>query len=108
MTVYVFRDGKYVDKATLYRHERVNTGFPTPRLSRFDSFESPITGEAVTSWRQRDREMNEHDCYDPRDLPADHVYRRGREVQLAELEEVRANGERTDDTFQWNDTGTGE
>lgn len=95
MTVYVYRDGRYVDKATLKRRcaPEGEINFPSPRISRFESFESPVTGEEVTSWRQRDREMNEHDCYDPRDLPADHVYRRGRAVQL---EEVRANGERTE------------
>jgi hypothetical protein len=96
MTRYVRRNGKLVDVATLPRRPVDPTAFPTPRISRFDSFESPITGADITSWRQRDREMQEHDCYDPRDLPADHTYRRGREVQLKELEEIRANGERTD------------
>lgn len=100
MTVYVFRDGKYVDKATLYRHEPVNTGFPTPRISRMEPFESPITGQEVSSWRQRDREMQANDCYDPRDLSPDHTYSRGREVQLKELEEVRANGS---ERSQWDD-----
>lgn len=96
MTVYVRRNGKLVDKATLKYRAPDPDAFPTPRVSRFESFESPITGEDITSWRQRDREMAEHDCYDPRDLPADYVYRRGREVQLAELQEVRANGERSE------------
>lgn len=103
MTVYVRRNGKLVDKASLRRIPPDPAAFPTPRISRFDSFESPITGQEVTSWRQRDREMQEHDCYDPRDLSADHVYRRGREVQLKELEEVRANGERPDTEFKWAD-----
>ena len=98
MTVYVRRGGKLVDKATLRRQPIDNTGFPTPRLSRFDTFASPIDGHDVTSWRQRDREMAEHDCYDPRDLAPDHVYRRGREVQLKELEEVRANDTGRTDT----------
>jgi hypothetical protein len=90
VTVWVIRDGKLVDKATLYRHQPVS-GFPTPRISRFEAFESPVTGNEVTSWRQRDREMAEHDCYDPRDLKHN---------------EVRANADRTgpdDDTFEWID-----
>jgi hypothetical protein len=94
MTVYVRRNGVLVNKATGEPVEQMALtakGFPTPRIGHFDSFESPVTGDQVTSWRQRDREMNAHDCYDPRDMPPGHVYSRGREEQL---KEVRANGQR--------------
>jgi hypothetical protein len=100
VTVYVRRNGKLVNKASLQKPptDMRENMFPTPMISRFESFESPVTGKDVTSWRQRDQEMREHDCYDPRDLSPDHVYRRGRDVQLKELEEVRANDTgRTDD-----------
>ncbi len=96
MTVYIRRNGKLVDVATLKRQPVEKPAFPTPRISRFETYASPIDGHDVSSWRQRDREMQEHDCYDPRDLAPDHHFRRGREVQLRELEEVRAN-ERSED-----------
>lgn len=107
MTVYVRRNGRLVDKASgepIEQRALSVLGFPTPRVSRFDSYQSPVSDKEVTSWRQRDREMTEHGCYDPRDVSTAH--RRGRAVQLKELEEVRANGKRTgtDDTFQWRDT----
>lgn len=109
MTTYVRRNGKLVDKATLHGAPPASTGFPTPRISRFEAFESPIDGKTISSWRERDRDMTENDCFDTRDLSPDHQWRRGREVQLKELEEVRANGERTDPEFEWRDTpGTGE
>ena len=36
------------------------------------------------SWRERDAEMNAAGCYDVRDLPKDHDYARGRNIQLKE------------------------
>ena len=102
MTVYVRRNGKLVDVATLPRRPVDPAAFPTPRISRFEAFESPVTGETISSWRERERDMNENDCFDTRDLAPDHQWRRGREVQLKELEEVRANGERSE--FEWRDT----
>lgn len=105
MTVYVRRNGVLVDKQTgepIVQRALALKGFPTPRLSRLDAYESPITGKEIGSWRQRDAEMKEHDCYDPRDLGAGHVFKRGRAVQL---EEVRAND--TGRTDHPDDTGTG-
>lgn len=99
MTVYVRRNGVLVNKKTGEPIEQMALtaiGFPAPRISRMEPYESPIDGKEVTSWGQRDREMREHDCYDPRDHAPGHIMRRGREVQL---EEVRANATgRTDDT----------
>ena len=52
-----------------------------------EPFESPVTGKEISSWRERDADMRAAgDCYDPRDLPRDHVYRRGRTVQLKEAQ----------------------
>lgn len=97
MTVFVRRNGVLVDKDTLRGCQPIeNKGFPTPRISRFEAFESPIDGKTISSWRERDRDMAENDCFDTRDLAPDHHWRRGREVQLKELEEVRANGQRTE------------
>lgn len=70
MTVYVIRDGKLVDKAALVKVpelERLDM-FPTPRISRMEPFESPVTGAEITSWRARDADMRAADAYDPRDI----------------------------------------
>lgn len=106
MTIYVRRDGKLVNKKTgePMRMRQGPVGLAAPRVSRMEAFESPITGKEVTSWGERDREMKEHDCFDTRDLSADHQWRRGRAVQLEELKEVRANGKRTEPGFEWRDT----
>jgi len=67
VTVYVYRDGKIVTKL---RRKQEATLFPTPRVSRFDAFESPVTGENISSWRQRERDMNAADAVDRRDIPS--------------------------------------
>jgi hypothetical protein len=93
MTVYVRRNGVLVDKKTGEPIEQMALtakGFPTPRVSRMEAYDSPIDGKEVTSWGQREREMKDNDCYDPRDFSG--TYRRGREVQL---KEARDNAERT-------------
>lgn len=64
MTVYVYRNGRLVEKE-----------FPTvgnsksPYVSRFESFDSPVTGKSISSWRQRERDMNAVDAVDRRDIP---------------------------------------
>lgn len=71
MTVYVVRNGTVVEKASLPEAaaDRRST-YPTPMLSpRLETFESPVTGKAITSWRDRDRDMNAADAVDPRDIP---------------------------------------
>ena len=104
MTIYVVRGGKLVDKASLKSQLAMKFAYPCPAVSRMEPFESPITGKEISSWGERDREMREHDCFDPRDLAPGHVYRRGRDVQMKEVEELRADAERTDDTgFEWRD-----
>ena len=72
MTVYVFRDGKLVEKRG--RNDPV-------RPYRFQDYESPIDGALITSPRQRERDLNNSGSYDPRDLPKDHQYDRGRGAQ---------------------------
>ena len=66
MTVYVFRGNKLVPKRW---SAPAPGGFPSPRVSRMDSFESPVTGESISSWRQRDRDMQAADAVDRRDIP---------------------------------------
>jgi hypothetical protein len=92
MTVWVLRNGQLVNKASLIR-KAVHLTFPSPRISRFDSFESPITGETISSWRQRDADMQAGSAVDPRDLP------RGPFEERA-----ATNARRTADApFQWRD-----
>jgi len=96
MTVYVIRAGRLVEKGTLIRGLNVPS-FPMPMLSRFECIESPVTGEQISSWRQRDRDMAAAGAVDPRDLPAP---TKGRSMQLKE----HTDGRREPDApFEWRD-----
>lgn len=66
MTVFVIRGDKLVPKRW---SAPAPGGFPSPRVSRMDSFESPVTGQSISSWRQRDRDMQAADAVDRRDIP---------------------------------------
>ena len=66
MTVYVIVNGELVPKRW---SAPAPGGFPSPRVSRMESFESPVTGESISSWRQRDRDMHAVDAIDRRDIP---------------------------------------
>jgi len=70
MTVFIIREGKVVEKGSMQeaRDDRRSI-FPAPRVSRMDSFESPVTGESISSWRQRERDMSAADAVDRRDIP---------------------------------------
>jgi len=65
--IYVFRNGEVVPKRW---SAPAPGGFPSPRVSRMESFESPIDGKSISSWRQRDRDMQAVDAVDRRDIPA--------------------------------------
>jgi len=69
--IYVYRDGIVVPKPIAPRREAAGaSAFPTPLLSpRFETMASPVTGEAITSWRDRDRDMQAAGAVDRRDLP---------------------------------------
>ena len=72
MTVYVRRNGVLVDKVTgepMTLDHANPVRFPSPRLSSFVPMESPVTGKEITSWRERDRDMDAAGACDPRDLP---------------------------------------
>ncbi len=78
MTVYVFRNGEVVPKRW---SAPAPGGFPSPRVSRMESFESPVTGESISSWRQRDRDMYAADAVDRRDIPSKTFEKRAARVQ---------------------------
>jgi len=75
MTVYVIRNGEVVPKRW---SAPAPGGFPSPRVSRMDSFESPVTGQSISSWRQRDRDMHAADAVDRRDIPQAAIDKRKR------------------------------
>jgi len=66
MTVWVYRGGRLVEKSS--RGESFPPSFPSPMVSRFDSYDSPVDDSTVSSWRQRDADMKKVDAVDPRDL----------------------------------------
>ena len=80
MTVYVYRDGKIVEKT--YRD--------SVKPYRFTEYQSPITGALITSSRQRERDLNNSGSFDPRDLPKDHQWKRGRQEQSREAHAARS------------------
>lgn len=96
MTTYVIRDGKLVEK----RRTQAAISFPTPRLSRMQPFESPVTGAEITSWRERERDMAAAGAVDVHDLPT--TLSRGRQAQLKEAQDGR---EQPQSDFQWRDPG---
>ena len=87
MTVFVIRDGHVVEKGSIADAIADRRSiFPAPRLSRFDPMESPVTGKEISSWRERDRDMEAAGAYDPRDVSK--PLKKGRAAQLKEV----ANG----------------
>lgn len=77
MTVYVYRNGELVEKTRAIRADGAY-------VSRFEAYESPIDGARISSDRQRERDLARSDSFDTRDLPKDHQWKRGREVQKRE------------------------
>jgi len=68
MTIWIMRKGNLVMKRN-QRHKVAASTFPSPRVSRMESFESPVTEKTVSSWRERDRDMHAAGAVDPRDIP---------------------------------------
>jgi hypothetical protein len=93
---YVLREGRLVPKVG--RAPAARSDFPAPFFARFEPMESPVTGREITSERQRQRDMQEADAYDPRDLKQD--YSRGREAQSREARDASGNGAEAGN-FEW-------
>jgi hypothetical protein len=74
----VLRNGELVAKESRKRKASI---FPTPMVSRFEAFPSPVTGESISSWRQRERDMNAADAVDRRDIPQSVFEKRQRIVE---------------------------
>jgi hypothetical protein len=69
VTVYVLHKGRLVVKTQADAGALQRSMFPAPMVSRFDTFASPVTGQSISSWRQRERDMNAADAIDRRDIP---------------------------------------
>jgi hypothetical protein len=82
MTVFVIRDGQIVEKGSIADAvaDRCSI-FPTPRVSRFEAMISPVTEKTISSWRERDRDMQAADAVDPRDIPKTVFEKRKRIVE---------------------------
>jgi hypothetical protein len=88
MTVWIYQDGKLVEKPG--GAGRISA-FPTPRISRFEAMESPVTGKQVSSWRERDRDMEAAGAVDPRDIPKAVFEKRKALVERNERSESASN-----------------
>ena len=80
MTTWVLRNGELTVKQPSPAWES-RGDFPTPMVSRFEAFASPVTGESISSWRQRERDMNAADAVDRRDIPKSVFEKRQRIVE---------------------------
>ena len=99
--IYVYRDGQIVPKGTANRLQFAESGnFAAPAVSRFEPMASPVTGATISSWRERDRDMQAVNAFDGRDLPKDHVFSRGLDAQAKELSDAR---QREPDKPIWRD-----
>jgi len=67
--IWVYQDGKIVPRDDARRAESNRSLLPAPRVSRMESYASPIDDSTISSWRQRDKDMKRSDSVDPRDIP---------------------------------------
>jgi hypothetical protein len=80
MPIYVFYDGRLIEKR--YRPappQHAASELPAPAVQSFEAYSSPIDHAAITSSRQRDRDLHNSGSYDPRDSPA--AFRKARDVR---------------------------
>lgn len=69
MATYVWHQGELIDKRDRPPTATQASEFPSPSVHGFAAYESPIDGASITSNRQRERDLNRSDSYDPRDTP---------------------------------------
>jgi hypothetical protein len=97
VTIFVLRNGTLVEKS---RRKREATLFPTPRVSRFQDYRSPVDEHWVTSDRERERDLSRNNAFDPRDLSPDTELSRGRAAQFRERDNARSEPD-DPDAFRW-------
>jgi hypothetical protein len=94
VTVYVLRNNVFVVKRKV--RPEIPHDFPLPMIRRFEPYESPVTGEMITSERQRARDMAAVGACDPRDLPRAPFEQREQENARQQQRDRTAS-----DTFEW-------
>lgn len=77
--IYVYRDGEIVPKSQQKREDN-----KSPYISRFETYESPVTGAPVSSDRQREMDLYKSNSYDVRDVGPNHAIAKAREARKAE------------------------
>jgi hypothetical protein len=80
MPVYVFYDGRLIEKR--YKPsppQHAASELPAPAVQSFETYLSPIDDSAISSSRQRDRDLYNSGSYDPRDTPA--AFKKARDVR---------------------------
>jgi hypothetical protein len=91
--IYIFHKGELVPRSAAEREDEhtpvARSDFPSPRVSRFEPMESPVTGKTISSWGERERDMNAVDAVDARDYPKGHEFKRGRKTQAKEMKDAR-------------------
>lgn len=94
MTIWVFHDGRMVEKSTLPPPLKFakRSNLSSPRVSRFEEMQSPVTEKTISSWRERDRDMYRADAADPRDLPRKPFERRKEKVAAMKAIEAGNDG----------------
>jgi len=69
MPTYVLHRGRLIDKRIRPSDALAKSTHPAPTVQSFDDYQSPATGEHVSSPRQRERDLHKSGSYDPRDIP---------------------------------------
>lgn len=72
MTIYVYRNGRMVDKATgePMNPEPVNGAFPCPSVAGdIEEYVSPATGRHITTRQAMKDDLAKSNCVDGRDVP---------------------------------------
>jgi|SRR5678816_2896654 len=87
MSVWVIRNGELVEKANFEEaRDDKRSIFPSPKVSRFESYESPIDDKTISSHRQRDVDMHKSNAYDVRDIGPNHAFTKAKEARKASNE----------------------
>ena len=87
MSVWVIRNGELVEKANFEEaREDKRSIFPSPKVSRFEAYESPIDDKTISSHRQRDLDMHRANAYDVRDIGPNHAFNKAKEARKADNE----------------------
>jgi hypothetical protein len=73
MPVYVYRDGRMVDKHTgePMNPEPLSGPFPAPRVvGDIEPYQSPIDGRYISGRAAKADDLKRHNCVDARELPS--------------------------------------